>query len=100
MSNMNTNGSIVHNGRVHSNGAAQSFEQSKEDQEALLLWKSRAESARTTGTKFTTLSGKPLDVMYSPGAGVGTHHATPDDFLENVGFPGQFPYTRGIHPNG
>ncbi len=22
------------------------------------------------------------------------------EFLENIGFPGQFPYTRGIHPNG
>jgi methylmalonyl-CoA mutase N-terminal domain/subunit len=106
MSKMSANGEIITNGRVHSKGGAPGsapttrFEDSKEYQEALLLWKSRAESAPTTGMKFTTLSGKPLDVMYSPGAGVGAHHATPGDFLEDVGFPGQFPYTRGIHPNG
>jgi len=103
---MNTNGSIVKNGQAHSNGVAQSFEQSKEYQEALLLWKSRAESAPTMGMKHTTLSGKPLDVMYAPGSQAGgakagsTAPRGAHEFVEDIGFPGQFPYTRGIHPNG
>jgi methylmalonyl-CoA mutase N-terminal domain/subunit len=70
------------------------FEDSPEYQEAYRLWKSKAEAAQTTGMKFTTLSGKALDTLYSP------VDVTPDDYLERVGFPGQFPYTRGIHPNG
>ena len=85
------------------NGHATSFEQSKEYQEAYLLWKSRAEASPDTGMKFTTLSGKPVDLLYTPGvAAVGDHHAEKEagEFLEDIGFPGQFPYTRGIHPNG
>ena len=76
------------------NGHAAKFEESLEYQEALRLWKSKAETAKTTGMKFTTLSGKPLDILYPP------KDQKPADFVENVGFPGQFPYTRGIHPNG
>lgn len=41
--------------------------------------------------KFTTVSGEPVEALY-----------TPDDiahinYLGDVGFPGEFPYTRGIH---
>ena len=38
---------------------------------------------------FATSSGVPLDPLYTPAAG---------DYLEDVGFPGEFPFTRGIHP--
>ncbi|HWQ82021.1 MAG TPA: methylmalonyl-CoA mutase family protein [Ignavibacteria bacterium] len=43
--------------------------------------------------KFTSLSGKDLDICY-----------TPDDigdfnYDEKLGYPGEFPYTRGIHSN-
>ena len=42
-------------------------------------------------TKFTTVSGEPIELLY-----------TPDDlshlnYLTDIGFPGEFPYTRGIH---
>jgi methylmalonyl-CoA mutase N-terminal domain/subunit len=100
----NTNGKATFNsnGSAHSNGQASSnsFEQSKEYQEAYLLWKAKAGASPETGMKFTTLSGKALETVYAPGAEGGTGHATPEDYIENVGFPGQFPYTRGIHPNG
>jgi len=41
--------------------------------------------------KFTTVSGMPIEILY-----------TPDDvsdlnYEEDLGFPGEFPYTRGIH---
>jgi methylmalonyl-CoA mutase, N-terminal domain len=43
---------------------------------------------------FTTISGRPIDRLY-----------TKDDLQDldaarDVGAPGQFPYTRGIHPTG
>ena len=43
--------------------------------------------------KFTTVSGEPIETLY-----------TPDDiqnlnYLSDIGFPGEFPYTRGVHRN-
>src|SRR3954471_6065482 len=38
---------------------------------------------------FTTISGAPVDPLY-------TKEDLPDD--EEVGFPGEFPYTRGVYP--
>ena len=56
-------------------------------------WKAAADSAKTRQVKFTTVSGEEVDMLY-----------TPDDishlnYLTDIGFPGEFPYTRGIHPN-
>ncbi|MEA2407809.1 MAG: methylmalonyl-CoA mutase, N-terminal domain [Thermoleophilaceae bacterium] len=42
-------------------------------------------------TLFTTLSGEPVEPLY-----------TPDDvgsFEERIGFPGEFPFTRGVYPS-
>jgi len=54
----------------------------------------KAKSAKTNGLKFTTVSGKDINVFYGP-----------DDieninYLSEIGFPGEYPYTRGIHSNG
>ncbi|MGC8595960.1 MAG: acyl-CoA mutase large subunit family protein [Candidatus Kryptoniota bacterium] len=54
-------------------------------------WKSRAQGLKTRPVKFTTISGEPVDILY-----------TPDDiekinYLSDIGFPGEYPYTRGIH---
>jgi methylmalonyl-CoA mutase N-terminal domain/subunit len=54
-------------------------------------WKSRVSTSVTRSVKFTTISGEPIEILY-----------TPDDvekinYLEDIGFPGEFPYTRGIH---
>jgi methylmalonyl-CoA mutase, N-terminal domain len=43
------------------------------------------------GTRFTTVSGQHIEPLY-----------TPDDiahlnYLSDIGFPGEYPYTRGIH---
>src|SRR3989304_183576 len=43
------------------------------------------------GIKFTTVSGEPIEMLYTP------DDIAAMDFLEDVGFPGSFPYTRGIH---
>ncbi len=42
---------------------------------------------------FTTVSGKEIKELYTPLDVEGM------DYLEDLGFPGQYPYTRGVHPN-
>ncbi|MEB3780395.1 MAG: methylmalonyl-CoA mutase family protein [Desulfurococcales archaeon] len=41
--------------------------------------------------EFTTLSGIPVKRLYTPLDVQG------QDYMEKLGFPGQYPYTRGIH---
>ncbi len=59
-------------------------------------WKEIAGKAKTTGMKFTSLSGKELDILYTP-EDTGVEDKSYDEML---GYPGEFPYTRGIHHNG
>jgi methylmalonyl-CoA mutase N-terminal domain/subunit len=40
---------------------------------------------------FADSSGNPLDPLYTP-------HQTEEQYLEDVGFPGEYPFTRGVHP--
>jgi methylmalonyl-CoA mutase N-terminal domain/subunit len=43
---------------------------------------------------FTTISGEPIDRLYTPAD-------LPDlDYMRDLGFPGEYPYTRGIHATG
>jgi methylmalonyl-CoA mutase N-terminal domain/subunit len=45
-------------------------------------------------TDFTTISGRPIDRLY-------TNEQLPElDYARDLGDPGVFPYTRGIHPTG
>ncbi len=56
-------------------------------------WLEQASKAATNGMKFTSLSGKDLDICYTP-------EDTADfDYDAKLGYPGEFPYTRGIHSN-
>ncbi len=53
-----------------------------------------AEAAKASGMKFTTVSGEPIEILYGP-----------DDieninYLSEIGFPGEYPFTRGVHANG
>src|SRR6476619_536056 len=43
---------------------------------------------------FTTISGRPIDRLYSP------DNVSSLDYQRDLNHPGQFPYTRGIHPTG
>ena len=60
--------------------------------EAFELWKSEVESAGTRDYDFDTVSGQPVDLLYLP------NEQSPE-YLAKLGFPGQYPYTRGVHPN-
>lgn len=53
-----------------------------------------AAAAKTTGMKFTSVSGEDVKVLYTP------DDITHLNYLEEMNFPGEYPYTRGIHPNG
>jgi methylmalonyl-CoA mutase, N-terminal domain len=45
-------------------------------------------------TKFETVSLDPVNRLYTPADTAGV------DFERDTSFPGEFPYTRGIHPTG
>ena len=55
------------------------------------LWKAESENSSRRDYSFDTVSGEKVDVLYYPKGN--------DEFTEKLNFPGQFPYTRGIHPN-
>ena len=46
--------------------------------------------------RTVTVSGKPIDGLYLP-ADTGDE-AAGDAYLTQIGFPGEYPYTRGVQP--
>ncbi len=55
-------------------------------------WQERYKQAGTRDADFTTLSGMEVDPLYAPS------DATPG--FERIGWPGEFPFTRGLYPTG
>ncbi len=57
-------------------------------------WQARFDQARTRDADFTTLSGVEVDPVYGPREG--------DSYagFERIGWPGEYPYTRGLYPTG
>jgi len=53
--------------------------------------KPKSGTPRERKAQFTTLSGLPLDRLY-------TSDSLPGNAQESLSFPGEFPYTRGIYP--
>jgi len=51
------------------------------------------EAKKRTGIKFTTISDIEVQMLYTPDDLEGF------DYMEKLGFPGEYPYTRGIHYN-
>ena len=51
-------------------------------------------SSKVRNVKFTTVSGEPIEMLYGP------EDVEEINFLTDIGFPGEYPYTRGIHPTG
>jgi methylmalonyl-CoA mutase N-terminal domain/subunit len=71
-------------------GQLQEAEQDWEERTLKPALKQRPESKRT----FTTTSLTPVERLYTP-------NSLPNfDYETNLGFPGEPPYTRGIHPTG
>ncbi|MBM4169498.1 MAG: methylmalonyl-CoA mutase [Ignavibacteria bacterium] len=56
-------------------------------------WEHNVRSAgRMREAVFTTVSGAPVEMLYTPD---DIAHL---DFVRDIGYPGEFPYARGIHP--
>jgi methylmalonyl-CoA mutase N-terminal domain/subunit len=57
-------------------------------------WQRRYDDARKRDADFTTLSGTPVEPVYGPPEGADVPG------FERIGWPGEYPYTRGLHPTG
>ena len=57
-------------------------------------WKKKASAGRLREKRFTTVSGEEIAGLYTP------LDLSQADYLRDMGLPGEYPYLRGIHPNG
>ena len=57
-------------------------------------WQERFDAAPRRDADFTTLSGVEVEPVYGPPEGASY------DGFERIGWPGEFPFTRGLHPTG
>ena len=55
---------------------------------------SKRNQTSTPSRSFTTISGRPIESLYTPG------HLPGFDYAHELNDPGTFPYTRGIHRHG
>jgi methylmalonyl-CoA mutase, N-terminal domain len=55
-------------------------------------WQQRYDAAHKQERDFTTLSGVEVEPLYGP--------SQPDDRIQRIGWPGEYPFTRGIHTTG
>ena len=55
-------------------------------------WKEDIKNSSQRNYSFKSASGEDVDVLYYP-------EDNENNYLDKLNFPGQFPYTRGIHPN-
>ena len=56
--------------------------------------RSAGDPSRMRQASFTTVSGEPVGMLYTP------EDVAHLNYLADIGYPGEFPYTRGIHPTG
>jgi methylmalonyl-CoA mutase N-terminal domain/subunit len=57
-------------------------------------WQARFDAAGKRDADFTTLSGVAVEPAYGPPPGAG------QPGFERIGWPGEFPFTRGLYPTG
>jgi methylmalonyl-CoA mutase N-terminal domain/subunit len=57
-------------------------------------WQRRYDEAAKRDAEFTTLSGFEVDPVYGPPGGAL------DPRMERIGWPGEFPFTRGLYATG
>jgi methylmalonyl-CoA mutase N-terminal domain/subunit len=55
-------------------------------------WQERYDASRKRDRDYTTLSGLEVEPVYGP--------TEPDARMERIGWPGEYPFTRGIHASG
>lgn len=57
-------------------------------------YKKRLAESSNKNMEFTSVSGEDVEALYTP------EHTQDIDFNTEIGFPGEYPFTRGIHTNG
>ena len=57
-------------------------------------WQARFDGAARRDADFSTLSGVPVEPVYGPPPGVDVPG------FERIGWPGEYPFTRGLHSTG
>ncbi|HKA67554.1 MAG TPA: methylmalonyl-CoA mutase family protein [Actinomycetes bacterium] len=57
-------------------------------------WRERYTASRIRDADFSTLSGSEVDPVYGPPEGSDLPG------FERIGWPGEYPYTRGLYPTG
>ncbi|MBK7981933.1 MAG: methylmalonyl-CoA mutase family protein [Ignavibacteriae bacterium] len=62
--------------------------------DAKLKFENNFNEAKKVNYKYTTVSGEKINPLYTP-EDIENHN-----FIDSIGFPGQYPYTRGIHSTG
>ena len=68
------------------------IDEARSEWEGSVLRKTLSRHPERKDGDFTTASGIPLDRLYDP------RSDDPGSYLEREGFPGTFPYTRGVQP--
>src|SRR5438270_2909074 len=61
------------------------------DRAALERWQKETAAAPVRGTPATTVSSVPIEPLYTPESVNGF------DYDSDLGYPGQYPFTRGVH---
>jgi methylmalonyl-CoA mutase N-terminal domain/subunit len=63
----------------------------------LAAWEKVAAKTRTSKSlpRFFTVSGQDINELYSPNS--VTNGASNEQYWKEIGLPGEFPYTRGVH---
>jgi len=56
-------------------------------------WYEKLKTCKEREFKFTTVSGLPIKVLYGP------EDVADMDYARDIGYPGEFPYVRGVYTN-
>jgi methylmalonyl-CoA mutase N-terminal domain/subunit len=56
-------------------------------------WEEKLKTCKERDHTFTTVSGMPVKSLYTP------DDITDLDYTRDIGYPGEFPYTRGVYTN-
>jgi len=59
--------------------------------DAAARWRELFDGAKKRDVDFSTISGDAVEPLYGPAD-------APIDYERDLGYPGQYPYTRGVHP--
>jgi methylmalonyl-CoA mutase N-terminal domain/subunit len=57
------------------------------------VWEQKLKTCQERDAKFTTVSGIPVQTLYTPDDIEGF------DYHHDLGYPGEFPFTRGVYTN-